>query len=68
MDRDNLIKMANEIAAFFDAYPSEQAQQEVASHLKRFWDPRMRAELIACVRAGGDGLAPLVMQAVSRLA
>ena len=48
MNRDNLIKMANQIGAFFEAMPDrEQAIKDIASHLLRTWDPRMRTELLA---------------------
>ena len=37
----------------------------VASHLKRFWDPRMRKEIVAYV--DGAGLIDLVREAVLKL-
>ena len=39
----------------------------VASHLKRFWDPRMRKEIVAYVDGGGAGLMDLVREAVQKL-
>ena len=43
MDIPHLVKMANQIGEFFSAYPdAELARQEIAGHLQRFWDPRMR--------------------------
>lgn len=55
MDAHKLVKMANEIASFFDAEPDRQAAVEgVAGHLKRFWDPRMRRELLHWVSEHGD--------------
>ena len=43
MDGQKLVKMANQIAAFFAAEPDRKAAVEgVAGHLKRFWEPRMR--------------------------
>jgi len=43
-----LVKMANEIGAFFASEPDpEQAVNAVAGHLRRFWDPRMRAQIVA---------------------
>ena len=69
MDRDNLVKMANRIASFFEAMPTEaEAQQEVCNHLRKFWAPTMRAELVAEIDVGGaTGLHPLVRGAVTRL-
>jgi formate dehydrogenase subunit delta len=66
VDARKLIKMANEIAAFFEADPDHAVALEgVAGHLRRFWDPRMRRELLAWVDAhGGDGVNPLVLDAI----
>ncbi|HZP92474.1 MAG TPA: formate dehydrogenase subunit delta [Burkholderiales bacterium] len=67
MSVDKLVKMANDIGAFFQADDDrEHAQAEIASHLKRFWDPRMRAEILRHVDAGGAGLMPLVLEALER--
>jgi formate dehydrogenase subunit delta len=65
MNPTKLAKMANEIAAFFDADPDRTAALDgFAGHLRRFWEPRMRKELAAWVDGGGDGeLLPLVRQA-----
>jgi formate dehydrogenase subunit delta len=69
MDIQNLIKMANQIGDFFGAWPDpQQARDEIASHLKRFWDPRMRREIIDYVRdEGGMGLAQIVIEAIKQL-
>ena len=62
---DRLIYMANQIARFFHA--QKEGADGAAAHLRSFWDPQMRAELIAWRRAGGDGLDPLAAEAVDRL-
>jgi formate dehydrogenase subunit delta len=50
MEGHKLVKMANEIAAFFHAEPDHAVAMEgVAGHIKRFWDPRMRSELLKWV-------------------
>ncbi|WP_227817744.1 formate dehydrogenase subunit delta [Nitrogeniibacter aestuarii] len=70
MDIQNLIKMANQIGQFFDTYPDHAAAvANVAEHITRFWEPRMRAALIEHVHAHGEscGLAPVVREAVTRL-
>ena len=69
MDIQNLIKMANQIGDFFGAWPDQdQARAEVAGHLRRFWDPRMRRQLCDHVRAtGGTGLTEIVVAAVAEL-
>ena len=62
MNVPKLVKMANQIAAFFEGEPEPAAVLDgIASHLCRFWDPRMRRELLAAVDAGtADGLRPSV--------
>jgi formate dehydrogenase subunit delta len=61
--------MANDIGAFFDAEPDKgEAAKGVANHLKRFWDPRMRRQIIAHYRAGGAGLKDVPHAAVRLLA
>jgi formate dehydrogenase subunit delta len=66
MDIHHLVKMANQIGQFFEAEPDEtQAVTDVASHIKRFWDPRMRKAIIEHVGQGGEGLLPIVSKAVA---
>jgi formate dehydrogenase subunit delta len=62
-----MVHNANQIALFFAAYPHEEAVAGVADHLKRFWEPRMKRQIIAYVEAGGAGLHELVPEAVRRL-
>ena len=70
MNIDKLIKMANHIGTFFEAWPDPAAaRHEVANHLRHFWDPRMRNALIAHVQSSGanSGLSTLVTEAVATL-
>jgi formate dehydrogenase subunit delta len=65
---ERLVGMANDIGAFFDADPDKrEAARSVASHIQRFWDPRMRRELVAHHQAGGHGLKDVVLAAVTLL-
>ena len=66
MEGHKLVKMANEIAAFFHAEPDRATAIEgVAGHLKRFWDPRMRRELLQWVdEHDGEGLTDLAAAAI----
>lgn len=68
MNIEHLVKMANQIGTFFSTMPDhEQAVADLASHLKRFWEPRMRRALLAHVdTAQGEGLSPIVMEAVGK--
>jgi len=65
MDNDNLIRMANRIGLFFSAMPERtDALQGIASHIKRFWEPRMRRQILAHLDEGGAGLQDLVLEAL----
>ena len=69
MNKDNLVKMANNIGSFFDSDPDREAAIEgVKDHLKRFWELRMRIAIIDHFLQGGEGLSETVKSAVSRLA
>jgi formate dehydrogenase subunit delta len=69
MDRHHLASMANEIGEFFEsASDHDEAVAAIAQHLKSFWEPRMRREIIAYAAVGGDELTPIVREAVLTLA
>ena len=68
MKADKLASMANQIGAFFASQPGSDASAAIADHLAKFWDKRMRHSIIAHAEAGGQGLDPLVFQAVMLLA
>ncbi len=67
MSPDKLVYMANQIGKFFASQGHDKAVAGVADHLARFWDPRMRAAIIAHLGAGGVGLDPPVREAVDKL-
>ncbi len=60
-----MIRMANQIAAFFEAYPRTEALDGISTHIKNFWNPRMRTQLTDYIDAGAEGLSPLVTAALS---
>jgi formate dehydrogenase subunit delta len=64
---DKLVMMANQIGKFFAPQRQADPAAAIADHLKKFWDPRMRAAIVAHLEAGGDGLEDPVRQAVRRL-
>ena len=70
MNIDLLIKMANEISAYFAAEPdTEQAAKDVAGHLRRYWEPRMRRQIITYyAQRQGAGLSDLALRGVGLLA
>ena len=59
------IRLVNEIAAQFHHRTEEEAANEIACHVRTFWDPRMRRDLIARVERGhGAELAASARHAV----
>ena len=70
MRAERLVSMANDIGHFFDADANkEEAAKSVANHITRYWDPRMRRQIVAHYReAGGAGLDPVPRSAIALLA
>ena len=69
MNIERLVSMANDISRYFAAEPDTAAGVEgVANHLKRYWEPGMRKQIVAHLAAGGAGLDPLARQGVEKLA
>lgn len=69
MNPDYLVTMANDIAAFFATESGVDAPKSIASHITRFWDPRMRRQIIDHYHAqGGAGLTDTSLKAVAILA
>ncbi len=62
---DRLIYMANQIGRVFLTEGAGKAAARTADHLVRFWDPRMRGEIVAHLEAGGEGLDPVVREALA---
>ncbi|HEV7418096.1 MAG TPA: formate dehydrogenase subunit delta [Tianweitania sediminis] len=60
-----LIYMANQIATFFASQPPADGPLGVATHINKFWEPRMRRKLFEHLDHGGDGLKPLVIEAAA---
>lgn len=67
MDAHKLVKMANGIASFFESEPDRAVALEgIAGHFKRFWDPRMRRELLRWQdEHHGEGLKDSVRDAIA---
>lgn len=60
-----LVSMINDISSFYasqDALPAAAAQVE--SHLARYWEKRMRHQIIDHLRGGGEGLSEISKAAV----
>ena len=63
----DLVRMANQIAAFHAGYGEAEAVAGTAKHVRDFWDPRMRAALDRLVADGGTGLSPIALAAARTL-
>jgi formate dehydrogenase subunit delta len=62
-----LVMMANQIARFYLPQRQVEPVAAIATHIRKFWDPRMRAAIIAHLDGGGAGLDAPARQAVERL-
>ena len=62
---DKLAYMANQIGRFFASQKHDDAVAQIEDHLRKFWDPRMRASILAHLDA--VTLDPPVRSAVERL-
>ena len=67
MDVNNLIEMANQIGTFFESMPDrQQAVADIAGHIRRFWEPRMRRALLESLEQNGtEELSDIVREALS---
>ena len=68
MQHADLVRMINQIADFFDAYPEQEAVSGVTEHLRKFWDPAMRRELLEARESLSDRLHPVARRALAGLA
>ena len=64
---NTLVRMANDISNFFRIQPEEQAVAGTADHIRRFWEPRMRAKMAEYLAHGGSGLNPIARKACERV-
>jgi formate dehydrogenase subunit delta len=62
-----LVMMANQIAKFYEPQKQIEPVGAIATHIRKFWDPRMRAAITAHLDQGAAGLDELARQAVERL-
>lgn len=60
------IRMGNDIARALHHLPEDEAKEAVATHLTKFWEPRMRRALVERVRAGDPRVDPLLAHAAER--
>jgi formate dehydrogenase subunit delta len=64
---ERLVAMANDIGNYFRPQPRDEAIAGIATHIKRYWTPRMRQKLNAYIAAGAEDLDELPRAAIARL-
>ena len=66
MNNDNLIRMVNRIGSFFQAMPNrDEAMNDIAQHVRRFWEPRMRKQLFEHIdQHHAEGIDAIVVDAL----
>ena len=64
---ERLVYMANQIARNFDTLGHDAAARATADHIASFWDPRMRAQIFACLEDGGTELVATARAAIELL-
>ncbi len=62
-----MVHRANQIALNFASYPHADAVAKTTTHLKMYWEPRMKKHLHEYVAKGGGGLHELVLEAEKQL-
>jgi formate dehydrogenase subunit delta len=67
MSPDKLVYMANQIGKFFANQGEEKAVAGITDHIRKYWEPRMRAAILAHLKGGGANLDPFVATAVNSL-
>jgi formate dehydrogenase subunit delta len=65
--QEKLVRMANQIAAFFRSKPHEEGVAGVAEHINKFWEPRMRRQFFEMIDSGREGFQPLVVEAAAKI-
>ncbi|WP_127500421.1 formate dehydrogenase subunit delta [Actinoplanes solisilvae] len=61
------IRMINDIAVQFQHQAPDAAAAAIAEHIRAFWDPRMRAELMRRVDSEPEMLDPIALAAARLL-
>lgn len=70
MRTEYIIKQANQIASFYEGMPdSVQSLRDFVTHVTKFWDPRMRQDLIRIMQSPESATAhEMVRRAVREYA
>jgi formate dehydrogenase subunit delta len=65
MSHDKLAYMANQIGRFFRHQKEAEAVASINDHIRKFWDPRMRRQILEELETAD--LEPRVRRAVEQL-
>ena len=69
MSDSRLVYMANQIATYFRTQPHDEAVASTLDHLKKFWEPRMRRQILEHLEHHqGEGLNEIALAAIMKLA
>lgn len=69
MHIERLVQMANDIGNYFASEPDRAVGVEgIVLHIERFWEPRMRKQILVHFDAGGTGLSEISLAAMALLA
>jgi formate dehydrogenase subunit delta len=63
MQPHDMVRMTDQISAFFKSYSEKEAIEGIAEHINKFWPPTIRVEFFALIDAGGGGLNDIVIKA-----
>jgi formate dehydrogenase subunit delta len=64
---EQLLNNLNDIGKFYEAYPEEEAVQEIVTHIQDYMAPSIRRQIVAHLKHGGVGMKAIVQLAVGRL-
>ena len=62
-----LVRMANQIATFFESQREDVRIPGIADHIRLFWEKKMRRDIYQHLDQGGEGLKPIVITALEQL-
>lgn len=62
-----LVYKLNQITTFFAHEPDDTAIDQIAEHLGKFWEKRMREKIINLAATGQHGMLPRAFEAVKKL-
>ncbi len=67
METKDMVRMANQMAAFFKPYGEVEGTKDLATHINNFWEPRMRKLFFDYIATGGKEFAPMVLAAAAQV-